>query len=62
MSDLDAKQAAAQAATDRSLTKAYVEALIKNKNYQEVQTAYGQGSGTADQARIARSETWWKVA
>lgn len=54
MSDLDAKQKEAVRATDQKLTESYVDALIRNKNYQEVQSAYGQGSGVSDQARIAR--------
>lgn len=54
MSDLAAKQAQQQAKTDRDLTQSYVDALRKMKNYQEVQTAYGQGSGTAAAARIAQ--------
>lgn len=54
MSDLAAKQQKGQAETDRKLTDAYVNALQKAKNYAEVQTAYGQGSGTAAAARIAQ--------
>jgi hypothetical protein len=54
MSDLEAKRRQQQAQTDDKLTQAYVDALQKAKNYQEVQTAYGQGSGTAAAARIAR--------
>lgn len=53
-SDLEAKRQQRQAQTDEQLTQAYVDALQKAKNYQEVQTAYGQGSGTAAAARIAR--------
>lgn len=54
LSDLEAKQAEARRTTDQNLTKAYVDALKKDKNYREVQTAYGQGSGTAAQAQLAR--------
>lgn len=54
MSDLAAKQKEGQAKTDQQLTQAYVDALQKAKNYAEVQNAYGQGSGTAAQARIAQ--------
>lgn len=54
LSDLTAKQAQQQAKTDRELTQTYVDALRKMRNYQEVQTAYGQGSGTAGAARIAQ--------
>lgn len=53
ISDLEAKQRQQQAETDSRLTDAYVDGLRKLKNYQEVQTAYGQGSGTAAAARIA---------
>lgn len=54
MSKLDAQQEAAQRQTDEALNNAYVESLKKNQNYQEVQNAYGQGSGASMQARLAR--------
>ena len=54
MSKLDAQQKEAQRQTDEALNNAYVEALKKNQNYQEVQNAYGQGSGASMQARLAR--------
>ena len=54
MSDLNANRQKQQAMSDEELTKAYVDALQKAKNYAEVQTAYGQGSGAANAARIAR--------
>lgn len=54
LSDLEAKQAEAVRKTDQNLTQTYVDALKKNQNYQEVQNAYGQGSGVANQARLAR--------
>lgn len=54
LSDLIARQAETQRETDRNLTATYVDALRKGRNYQEVQNAYGQGSGTAMQARLAR--------
>ena len=54
MSELDAQQEAAVRETDKNLTNAYVDALKKNKNYQEVQNAYGQGSGASIRARLAR--------
>lgn len=54
LSDIDAKQQAATRETDKNLTSAYVNALQKARNYQEVQNAYGQGSGAAMQARLAR--------
>lgn len=54
LSDLEAMRQQRQAKTDQDLTRAYVDALRKQKNYAEVQTAYGQGSGTAGSARIAQ--------
>lgn len=54
ISDLEAKRRERQGETDKKLTEAYVDALQKAKNYAEVQTAYGQGSGTAGAARIAQ--------
>lgn len=54
LSDLEAQQRQTQAETDRKLTQTYVDALKKAKNYAEVQNAYGQGSGTAAQARLAQ--------
>ena len=54
VSDLEAKQQAAVRETDKNLTNAYVNALRKNQNYQEVQNAYGQGSGASIRARMAR--------
>lgn len=53
-SDLAAKRSQLSAETDSKLTQAYVDALQKAKNYAEVQTAYGQGSGTAAAARTAQ--------
>lgn len=54
LSDLLAKQLERQKQTDTNLTKTYVDGLQKMKNYSEVQSAYGQGSGTAGAARIAQ--------
>lgn len=54
LSDLQAKRQQQATKTDRDLTQTYVDALQKMKNYAEVQTAYGQGSGTAGAARIAQ--------
>lgn len=54
LSDLEAKRQEKQSETDKKLTQAYVDALKNAKNYSEVQTAYGQGSGTAAAARIAQ--------
>lgn len=53
-SELEAQRIAQQRQTDKQLTEAYVKALQGGKNYAEVQTAYGQGSGTAAQAQLAR--------
>lgn len=54
LSDLEAERQERQDETERKLTEAYVDALQKQKNYAEVQTAYGQGSGTAGAARTAQ--------
>ena len=54
LSDLEAKRKQEAAKTDKDLTQAYVDALKKAKNYAEVQTAYGQGSGAAASAKIAQ--------
>ena len=53
-SGLMARQRQQEQKTDQSLTQAYVDALRKGRNYQEMQGAYGQGSGTAAQAALAR--------
>lgn len=54
LSELEAQRRAQQQQTDGSLTVAYVDALRNAMNYQEVQGAYGQGSGVAAQAALAR--------
>lgn len=54
LSELMAQKRQQEQKTDQSLTQAYVDALQKGRNYQEVQGAYGQGSGTAAQAALAR--------
>lgn len=54
LSKLDASQAAQRAATDKNLTQTYVNALKNARNYDEVQNAYGLGSGTLAQARLSR--------
>lgn len=54
LSELMAQRRQQEQKTDQSLTQAYVEALRKGRNYQEMQGAYGQGSGTAAQAALAR--------
>lgn len=55
LSDLEAKQAEARRSTDKKLNDAYIDSLKKAKNYNEVQTAYGLGSGTKEQANITRN-------
>ena len=54
MSQLEAQQQAAQRQTDEALNDTYVDALKRSKSYQETQTAHGQSSGTAMQARLDR--------
>ena len=54
MSTLEAQQAANLRQTDQNLTQAYVNALKGSKNYNEVQNAYGMGSGNRAQAQLAR--------
>lgn len=54
MSDLDAQKQAAQKQTDANLTRTYVEAAKAQKNYNEVQNAYGLSSGAMAQARLAQ--------
>ena len=55
LSKIEAEQAAETATTDKNLTQTYVNALKNAKNYDEVQGAYGLGSGTLAQARLARA-------
>ena len=54
LSNLYAQQTAQQRQTDQSLNNAYVDALRNSKNYNEVQNAYGLGSGSKAQAQLAR--------
>lgn len=61
LSDLEAQQAQQRAQTDKDLTQAYVDALRKAKNYAEVQSAYGQGSGTQAHARLAQNTQMQKA-
>lgn len=61
LSDLEAQQAQQRAQTDKNLTQTYVDALRKAKNYAEVQSAYGQGSGTQAQARLAQDTQMQKA-
>lgn len=53
-SDLEAQQQEQSRKTDQALTKAYVDSLKQGKNYNEVQNAYGMGSGVKAQAAITR--------
>ena len=55
LSEIEAAQAADMAATDKNLTQAYVNALQKSRNNNEVQTAYGLGSGNMAQQQLARA-------
>ena len=54
MSELDAQRQEQMRQTDQNLTSTYVDALKKAKNYNEVQNAYGLGSGNMAQAQLAR--------
>lgn len=53
VSNLDAEKDKAQKETDTNLTRTYVEAAKKAKNYNEVQNAYGLTSGAMGQAQLA---------
>ncbi len=52
--NLDAEQEKARKQTDANLTRTYVEAAKAQKNYGEVQNAYGLTSGAMAQARLAQ--------
>lgn len=54
LSGLEAQQEAQQEETDKNLTQAYVDALRSSKNYNEVQNAYGLGSGNMAAEQLAR--------
>jgi hypothetical protein len=54
ISDLEAKRRQQEMKADENLTKTYVDAMKKAKNYAEVQNAYGMGSGAMGQAQIAQ--------
>lgn len=54
LSKLQAENDTASRVTDRRLTETYVDALKRGKNYDEVQTASGLGSGNMAQAQLAR--------
>ena len=55
ISEIEAARAAEDAATDKSLTQAYVNAMKNSRNYNEVQNAYGLGSGNMAQQQLARA-------
>lgn len=52
--NLDAEQEKARKQSDANLTRTYVEAAKAQKNYNEVQNAYGLTSGAMAQARLAQ--------
>ena len=52
--ELERQQQAAQKQKDTDLTRTYVEAYKAQKNYDEVQNAYGLTSGAMAQARLAQ--------
>jgi transcriptional regulator with GAF, ATPase, and Fis domain len=52
--NLDAEQEKAKKQTDANLTRTYVEAAKAQKNYNEVQNAYGLTSGAMAQARLSQ--------
>lgn len=52
--NLAAEQEKAQKQTDANLTRTYVEAAKAQKNYNEVQNAYGLTSGAMAQARLSQ--------
>lgn len=54
MADLQAEQERLQKQTDANLNRTYVEAARDQRNYAEVQNAYGLGSGAMAQARLAQ--------
>ena len=55
LSRIRADQEQQEKEADRKLTETYVNALRQGKNYDEVQGAYGLGSGNKAQARLARA-------
>ena len=52
--EMEAKRQLQTAQTDQALTNAYVDGLRKARNYAEVQTAYGQGTGLQQRAQLAQ--------
>lgn len=55
LATIEAAQAAEMASTDKNLTQAYVNALKRNKSYNEVQGAHGLGSGNLAQMRLMQA-------
>lgn len=54
LADLQAEQERLQQQTDANLNRTYVEAARDQRNYAEVQNAYGLSSGAMAQARLAQ--------
>lgn len=54
VADLQAEQERLQQQTDANLNRTYVEAARDQRNYAEVQNAYGLSSGAMAQARLAQ--------
>lgn len=54
MADLQAEQERLQKQTDANLNRTYVEAARDQRNYAEIQNAYGLSSGAMAQARLAQ--------
>ena len=54
MSNIEAERKKQQEKADKSLTEAYIASMKSARNDAEAASAYGRGSGTAAQARLAR--------
>lgn len=54
LSEIYAEREAQQKQTDKALNQTYVDALKQQKNFAEVQNAYGLGSGNMAQAQLAQ--------
>lgn len=54
LADIQAEQERLQQQTDANLNRTYVEAARDQRNYAEVQNAYGLSSGAMAQARLAQ--------
>ena len=55
LSGIYAQREAQQKETDKALTQTYVDDLKRQKNFAEVQNAYGLGSGNMAQAQLAQN-------